>query len=525
VKQIQRALISVYDKTGVVEFARGLAALNVDIISTGATARLLRSHGVAARDVSDVTNFPEILDGRVKTISPRIAGGVLAIRANEAHIRQVQEHHIPLIDLVCVNLYPFIETTRKPGVAFEEVIENIDIGGPSLIRAAAKNFQDVAVLTSPADYEPVLEVLRTGNGVLPPQVLFDLCCKAFSHVARYDGQIAGYLSQVTASDKGFNLPSEKNFPRRIFVDFEKIADLRYGENPHQRASFYRWGNQPSHGFAAARQWQGKELSYNNFVDLDAAWNLIREFSEPACCIIKHTNPCGTAIGTSLFEAYTKAYQADIVSAFGSIVAVNRVLDEKTAHEMGKLYVEAIIAPGYEQVAIEELRLKKNLRLLSTDAVDEEPDGAGFEIRLIAGGLLLQDQDKKLFGSEWRIVTDRKPSAQERADLEFAWRVCKHVKSNAIVLAEGGRTVGIGAGQMSRVDSVRLSIQKAHPSAKGSTLASDAFFPFRDNVDEAAQAGIAAIIQPGGSIRDNEVIQAADEHSLAMVFTGVRHFKH
>jgi len=516
VKRIQRALISVYDKNGIVEFARGLAALEVELISTGGTSRLLASSGIPVREVSDLTGFPEILDGRVKTLNPRIAGGLLAIRDNPEHMRQVAQNDIPLIDLVCVNLYPFVETIRKPGVQLDEAIENIDIGGPSMIRAAAKNFQDVAVVTSPEDYTAVLEALRSGRGVLSRELLFELSRKAFLCTARYDGHIAQYLSQ--AGIKG-------DFPPNVFMDFEKVTDLRYGENPHQRASMYKWGGQPAHGLAAARQLQGKELSYNNIVDLEAAWNLIREFDGPACCIIKHTNPCGTAVGESLREAYVKAYEADPVSAFGSIIALNNVVDAGTATELAKLFVEAIIAPGYGPEALSILSSKKNLRVLAAEPIEPDKDWARYEMKRVAGGILIQEIDGILLGPESRIVSSRRPTEREHRDLLFAWRVAKHVKSNAIVLAEGGRTVGVGAGQMSRVDSVKLSIQKAQPAARGTVLASDAFFPFRDGVDEAAKAGVTAIIQPGGSVRDPEVIQAADENQIAMIFTGLRHFKH
>ena len=515
-RRIERALISVYDKTGVVEFARGLAALKVEIISTGGTSRLLASNGIPVREVSDLTGFPEILDGRVKTINPRIAGGLLAIRGNDEHMQQVAQNKIPLIDLVCVNLYPFVETIRKPGVQFEEVIENIDIGGPSMIRAAAKNFQDVAAITSPEDYVPVLDALKSGGGILQRELLFRLAQKAFLCTARYDGQIGQHLSRIG---------SDSDFPPNVFMDFEKISDLRYGENPHQRASFYRWGGQPSHGLAAARQLQGKELSYNNIVDLQAAWDLIHEFGDPACCIIKHTNPCGTAIGNSLREAYVKAYEADPVSAFGSIIALNGVVNAETATEVSKLFVEAIIAPEYRPEAVSIFAAKKNLRILEARSRDRGQDWARFEIRRVSGGILLQDPDEKLIADDLRIATSRRPTEKEESDLRFAWRVAKHVKSNAIVLAEGGKTVGVGAGQMSRVDSVKLSIEKARPTAKGAVLASDAFFPFRDGIDEAAKAGITAIIQPGGSVRDPEVIEAANEHGIAMIFAGLRHFKH
>ena len=520
-RRIERALISVYDKTGIVEFAAALSDLKVQIISTGGTSRLLRSNGVEVRDVSELTRFPEILDGRVKTLNPLIAGGLLAIRNNTEHMKQVRAYEIPLIDLVCVNLYPFVETVRKPGVQFEEVIENIDIGGPSMIRAAAKNFQDVAVVTSPADYKMVSAALAEGSGVLRREILFDLARKAFVCVARYDAQIAQYLSHAG---------QDGAFPPNIFMDFEKISDLRYGENPHQSAAFYKWGGRPTYGLAAANQIQGKELSYNNLVDAEAAWNLVCEFDSSACSIIKHTNPCGTAIADSLREAYLKAYAADPVSAFGSIIALNRTVDGDTAVEMAKLFVEAVIAPDYRPEALSIFAPKKNLRVLSMDGFDSRnPDPAlshaEREIRRISGGILLQDVDNVLLGPESRIVTKRRPTENEHRDLHFAWRVAKHVKSNAIVLAEGGRTIGVGAGQMSRVDSVKLSIQKAQPTARGSVLASDAFFPFRDGIDEAGRAGVTAIIQPGGSVRDAEVVQAADEHGIAMIFTGSRHFKH
>ena len=368
-RRIERALISVYDKTGIVEFARALASLNVEIVSTGGTSRLLSSNGIPVREVSELTGFPEILDGRVKTLNPRIAGGLLAIRDNTQHMGQVSEHKIPLIDLVCVNLYPFVETIRKPGIHFDEVIENIDIGGPSMIRAAAKNFQDVAVVTSPDDYSQVIEALIRSQGILEREMLFQLSRKAFLCTARYDGQIAQHLSRVG---------TDTDFPVNVFMDFEKISDLRYGENPHQKAAFYKWGGQAGHGLAASRQLQGKELSYNNIVDLDAAWNLIQEFEKPACCIIKHTNPCGTAIGESLSEAYLRAYEADPISAFGSIIALNNVVDGGTATELAKLFVEAIIAPGYQADALSILSSKKNLRVLAVESKEPARIGHGLK---------------------------------------------------------------------------------------------------------------------------------------------------
>src|SRR2546426_2056300 len=524
--KIQRAILSVTDKTGLVDFARKLEGMGVELISTGGTAKLLRDSGVRVKDISELTGFPEMLDGRVKTLHPKVHGGILHRRENPSHRSAVAEHGIQPIDMVVVNLYAFETTAAKPGVHFEELIENIDIGGPSMIRAAAKNFHDVAVVTSPADYKMVSEALIKGDGILSRDALFDLARKAFLKTARYDAQIAQYLSRV-----GYDV----DLPPNVFMDFEKISDLRYGENPHQRASFYKWGGMPAYGLAAARQIQGKELSYNNIVDLEAAWNLVREFDSAACCIIKHTNPCGAAIADSLREAYLKAYAADPVSAFGSIIALNHPVDADTATELARLFVEAVVAPDYRPEALSILSSKKNLRVLTAEpgesgdhrrGVSQNERGWGsFEMKRISGGILLQDVDTILFGQESRIVTNRVPSENEHQDLHFAWRVVKHVKSNAIVLAESGRTVGVGAGQMSRVDSVKLSIQKAQPTAKGAVLASDAFFPFRDGIDEAGKAGITAIIQPGGSVRDPEVIEAADEHGIAMIFTGLRHFKH
>ena len=520
-RKIERALISVYDKTGIVEFARGIAGLGVEILATGSTSRLLSANGIPVRDVAEHTGFPEILDGRVKTLHPRIAGGLLAIRNNPEHMRQAEQNQIKLIDLVCVNLYPFAETIRKPGVSFEEVIENIDIGGPSMIRAAAKNFQDVAILTSPEDYGAVLQALRSGNGVLGHELLFSLARRAFLCTGRYDAQVAQHLSTV-------GTPEPARFPANLFMDFEKIFDLRYGENPHQKAAFYRWGGRPPFGLAAAKQLQGKELSYNNIVDVEAALELVREFTEPACCVIKHTNPCGTAIGATLKEAYVKAYEADSVSAFGSVIGFNRKVDAATASELSKLFVEAVVAPGFDGEALSIFSGKKNLRLLAVDTPDSETDSSGsaaYQVRRISGGILLQDIDDGLVGPNSHVVTRNQPSEAESRDLDFAFRVVKHVKSNAIVLARGGQTLGVGAGQMSRVDSVRISIQKAGAASKGAVLASDAFFPFRDGIDEAGKAGITAIIQPGGSVRDPEVIDAANEHGITMIFAGLRHFKH
>jgi phosphoribosylaminoimidazolecarboxamide formyltransferase/IMP cyclohydrolase len=512
-RRIERALISVSDKAGIVEFAAGLADMNVEIISTGNTHRLLASKGIRVREVSEFTGFPEMLDGRVKTLHPRVAAGVLAMRGNADHMRQIDENRLQLIDLVCVNLYPFAETIRKPNVSMEEAIENIDIGGPSLIRAAAKNYQDVAVVTAPEDYTSILSALKAGGGVLDREMLLALARKAFLYTARYDGRIAEYLSRTSADDS--------LFPPNLFMDFEKVSGLRYGENPHQKAAFYRFSGRQARGLATAKQLLGPELSYNNIVDLEAGRNIVSEFDKPACAIIKHTNPCGAAIAADLRTAYLKAYAADSVSAFGSVIGFNKTLDAATAEEVAKLRVDAIIAPGCDPEALKILSSKKNLRLLTAQA----PEGGELEMKRISGGMLLQESDHTLLGSESPVMTRRKPTDKEAKDLDFAWRVAKHVKSNAIVLALDGCTVGVGAGQMSRVDSVKISIQKAYPTSKGAVLASDAFFPFRDGVDEAGKAGVTAIIQPGGSVRDNETIQAADEHNIAMIFTGLRHFKH
>jgi phosphoribosylaminoimidazolecarboxamide formyltransferase/IMP cyclohydrolase len=512
--RIARALISVYDKTGIVEFARGLSDLGTELISTGGTRQLLAAAGIPVRDISDLTGFPEILGGRVKTLHPRVAGGLLAMRSDPSHMRQVSEQGIAPIDLVCVNLYPFAETLRKPGVTFEEIIENIDIGGPSMIRAASKNFQDVAVVTSPWDYSAVLSALQAGNGTLPRETLFELARKAFLLTARYDAQIAEGLSWLNAREEKGEAGPRPQFPERRFVELEKLMDLRYGENPHQQAAFYRPGARPASGLAAARQLQGKELSYNNIVDLDAAWNLASEFTDPACAIIKHTNPCGVAIAGKQVDAYLKAYETDTVSAFGSVIAFNRNVDGATATELAKLFVEAIAAPDFAPEALEILTTKKNLRLLVMGSGPANPEHGDLETR-----------DTARLPPDARVVTERKPTDDEQRNLEFAWRVAKHVKSNAIVLAKDGRAVGVGAGQMSRVDSVKIAVQKAGDLGRGTVLASDAFFPFRDGVDEAARAGVTAVIQPGGSVRDDDAIASANANGMTMILTGMRHFKH
>jgi phosphoribosylaminoimidazolecarboxamide formyltransferase/IMP cyclohydrolase len=509
---IQRALISVTDKTGVVEFAQGLRELGVEIISTGGTARALQEGRVRVREVSEVTGFPEMLDGRLKTINPRIAGGVLAIRANAEHLKSLAEHKIPTIDMVVVNLYAFEKVAAKPGATMAELIENIDIGGPTLIRAAAKNYQDVAVVTSPDDYPAILQELHECKGKLSEPTLWRLAQKAFALTAAYDRAISTRLSSVGAEE-------EKGLPAFLDIRAPRALDLRYGENPHQSAALY------SHrrgGIAGAEQLQGKELSYNNLVDLDAAWQLIHEFEQPASAIIKHTNPCGCAEDVTLAASYRRAFEADPVSAFGGVLAFNRILDEETAREISKTFIEAIAAPDYETGARTVLASKKNLRLLKVDpAPADEP-----VLKSISGGYLVQTADAhRLQRSECKIVTQRAPGEEEWKALEFGWKVCKHVKSNAIVYARAGQSVSAGAGQMSRVDSVKVGAMKAVLPLEGTVLASDAFFPFPDGIEEAAKHGITAVIQPGGSVRDEEVIAAANKLGLAMVFTGIRHFRH
>jgi phosphoribosylaminoimidazolecarboxamide formyltransferase/IMP cyclohydrolase len=506
---IQRALLSVTDKTGVVDFAVGLHSLGIELISTGGTAALIRQAGVPVRDVSEVTGFPEMLDGRLKTIHPIIAGGVLAIRGNPEHMQAVQAHSIGLIDMVVVNLYAFEKVAARKDAAVHELIENIDIGGPTMIRAAAKNWQDVAVVVSPADYGPVLAELRTANRKLGEPLRWDLAKKAFATTAAYDRAISAKLE---------SLDNESALPAVIDIRAPRTLSLRYGENPHQHAALYSWG---AGGIAGARQLHGKELSYNNLVDLDAAWQLVEEFADPAAAIIKHTNPCGCAEQSTLADAYRKAFEADPVSAFGGVLAFNRPLDAGTATEISKTFIEAIAAPSYTPESLEILQSKKNLRLLEVAPTPDEP-----VIKSITGGLLVQTPDKhRLDRAQAQVKTQREPTAEEWRALEFGWKVCKHVKSNAIVYANAGQSVSVGAGQMSRVDSVKVGAMKAVLPLKGTVLASDAFFPFPDGVEEAARHGITAVIQPGGSVRDDEVIAAANRLGLAMIFTGVRHFRH
>ncbi len=525
---IERALISVYDKTGVVEFARELSSKGVEIVSTGGTARLLREAGIAVRDVAELTGWPEMLGGRVKTLHPKVHGGILFQRAKTEDRKQTAEHGIVPIDLVVVNLYPFSATAAKPGVAPEELVENIDIGGPSMVRSAAKNFASVAVVTDPADYAPVAAELRD-KGELSLVTRLSLARKAYARTARYDGEIATELERLTASDGaggGVTLGSLEKLPERIHIALERRQAMRYGENPHQAAALYVPAGRPAAGLAGAKQLQGKELSYNNLVDLDAAWALAAEFRRPAAAIIKHNNPAGAAEQESLREAYVKALACDPVSAFGGVLAFNRAVDAATAEEVAKLFVECIVAPGYEAGALEKLAAKKNLRLLEMPR-DEAP--AALELKRISGGVLVQEADtQELSESDLKVVSERAPSDAERRALLFGWKVCKHVKSNAIVFAREGQSVGVGAGQMSRVDSVKIAVMKAATaglSLAGSVVASDAFFPFPDGVEEAGKAGATAVIQPGGSVRDADVVATANRLGMAMVFTGVRHFRH
>ena len=518
--KIQRAILSVTDKTGLVEFARRLAAMRVELVSTGGTARLLRDSGIAVLDISELTGFPEMLDGRVKTLHPKVHGGILHMRGKQEHREAVAEHGIQPIDMVVVNLYAFEKTAARPGAQFEDVIENIDIGGPSMVRSAAKNFQDVAIVTSPADYDAIAQEMETSGGGLSLATKWRLAQRAFATTAAYDSAIASTLERIAApeSDK-FDMSSGEGFPQTLRLSFQKTFDLRYGENPHQKAALYSDGS--GKGVANGKQRQGKELSFNNIVDLQAAWDLAQEFEGPVCAIIKHTNPCGTAVATTLVEAYKRALECDPVSAFGGVIGVNRTIDAATATEMAKLFVEAIAAPGFDDDARQIFAGKKNLRL-----VEVVPGEQKWVLKNVSGGVLLQDNDvRPLTEADLKVVSDRKPTEHEMRDLLFAWKVCKHVKSNAILYARDGQTTGVGAGQMSRVDSAKIGAMKSVLGIKGSVAASDAFFPFPDGVEEIAKAGATANIQPGGSVRDQEVIDAANKLGLAMVMTGVRHFRH
>jgi phosphoribosylaminoimidazolecarboxamide formyltransferase/IMP cyclohydrolase len=540
--RIQRAILSVTDKTGLSDFARKLAALGVELVSTGGTAKLLRDSGVTVKDISELTGFPEMLDGRVKTLHPKVHGGILHRRDDPKHVSAVAEHGIAPIDMVVVNLYAFEKTAAKPGVKFEELIENIDIGGPSMIRSAAKNFRDVAIVTSPEDYDAIAEEMSNSGGELSHETKWHLAQKAFALTAAYDSAIASTLERINADSFRLN-PAAITFPQNLRFTFHKKLDLRYGENPHQKAAMYSDGSDV--GVANGRQLQGKELSYNNIVDLQAAWDLAQEFndpndqdaefSQPFCAIIKHTNPCGAATGKTLAEAYKRALECDPVSAFGGVIGVNRPIDAEAAEEMHKLFLEVIAAPAFDERAQKKFATKKNLRLVQiTDPRSPgrirpgatETASPNWILKNVSGGLLVQDADvRPLQDVDLKVVTKRVPTPEETRGLLFAWKVCKHVKSNAIVYARDGQTVGVGAGQMSRVDAAKLGAMKAQLPLQGTVAASDAFFPFPDGVEEIAKAGASAIIQPGGSQRDPEVIAAADRLGLAMLFTGVRHFRH
>jgi len=520
--RIQRALISVSDKTGIVPLAKALAEQNVEILSTGGTARLLADSGIKVLEVSSYTGFPEMLDGRVKTLHPKIHGGLLGRRDLPAHVAAMQSHGIPPIDLLVVNLYPFEQTVAKPGCTLEDAIENIDIGGPTMLRAAAKNHGSVAVVVDSADYEKLLAEMRANQGAVSAATRFALAVKVFEHTARYDGAIANYLGTIGADG------ARNAFPHTFNMQFVKAQEMRYGENPHQKAAFYVEAGAREASVATARQVQGKELSYNNVADTDAALECIKQFGDgPACVIVKHANPCGVAFGKSLGEAYDRAYATDPESAFGGIIAFNQELDGDTAKAIvERQFVEVIIAPKASAAASAAVAAKKNVRLLECGQWPATP-AARLDFKRVTGGLLVQDADLLLY-QDLKVVTKKRPSDAEMVDLLFAWKVAKFVKSNAIVYARDKMTIGVGAGQMSRVNSARIAAIKAEHAGlevKGAVMASDAFFPFRDGIDQAAKAGIRAVIQPGGSMRDEEAIAAADEHGMAMVFTGMRHFRH
>ncbi|HUR85108.1 MAG TPA: bifunctional phosphoribosylaminoimidazolecarboxamide formyltransferase/IMP cyclohydrolase [Solirubrobacteraceae bacterium] len=512
--QVRRALLSVSDKRGVVEFARGLVGLGVEIVSTGGTATTLSSSGLEVRSIEDFTGFPEIMDGRVKTLHPRLYAGLLALRSEQLHVDAAEEHDIEFVDLVCVNLYPFERSVARR-LPESEIIENIDIGGPTMIRAAAKNHAFAAVVTSPESYDAVLDELRSSDGRLSTPTRESLAAEAFAYTARYDTAVARWFAEKS-----------EDFPPLHVRAYEKVADLPYGENPHQRAAFYQQVGSRMHVLSMVQQHHGKQLSFNNLLDLDAARNLAREFSDPACVIVKHNNPCGVALGDGAPEAYGRAYATDPLSAFGGVIAFNRPIDTATAEALSQQFVEVLFAPGYEDGALEILTRKPSIRILE-DNERREPLTAEPDIKQVMGGLLIQDRDIEFADrTEMEVATQREPTDEEWRDLLFAWQVCKHVRSNAIVLASDQATAGIGAGQMSRVDAVRLAVDKSRvESLQGAVLASDAFFPFSDGPEIAIGAGITAIIQPGGSRNDPEVREAADAAGVAMVFTSRRHFRH
>ncbi len=513
---VKRAFISVSDKAGIEDLAGRLAKLGITIISTGGTAKTLSAAGIPVTEVSSITGFPECLDGRVKTLHPKIHGGILAIRDNPEHMTQLKTLGVDTIDLVCVNLYPFKKTILKPGVGLHEAIENIDIGGPSMLRAAAKNWQDVIVLTDPADYEAVLASLESGNEVSKEEK-FKLAAKVFQHTAAYDALIAGYLREKAG------LP---RFPEEFTMTYEKVQDMRYGENPHQQAVWYKETGAPESCLQHARQLNGKELSYNNINDANGALDLLREFDAPTCVAVKHANPCGVASGKDSYDAYVKAYEADPVSIYGGIVAFNTAVDEACAAEMAKIFLEIIIAPSYSEEALAILKKKQNLRVLELPGVKAPLSANAYDMKKVAGGLLVQDRDAILFDpAQLKVATKRSPSDKEMDDLIFAFKLVKHVRSNGIAIAKDGQSLGMGPGQTNRIWSTQMAIERSGEKVMGAVLASDAYFPFNDCVEAAAKAGITAIIQPGGSIRDEDSIKKCDEYGIAMVFTGMRHFKH
>ncbi|HHF3044242.1 TPA: bifunctional phosphoribosylaminoimidazolecarboxamide formyltransferase/IMP cyclohydrolase [Vibrio diabolicus] len=526
-RPIRRALISVSDKTGIVEFAQALAERGVDILSTGGTARLLAEQGIAVTEVSDYTGFPEMMDGRVKTLHPKVHGGVLGRRGQDDDV--MAKHGINPIDMVVVNLYPFAETVAKEGCTLADAVENIDIGGPTMVRSAAKNHKDVTIVVNAHDYDRVIAEMDANEKSLTLETRFDLAIAAFEHTAAYDGMIANYFGTMVPSyGENKEGDEESKFPRTFNQQFEKKQDMRYGENSHQAAAFYVEANPQEASVSTARQIQGKALSYNNIADTDAALECVKEFNEPACVIVKHANPCGVALGKDILEAYNRAYQTDPTSAFGGIIAFNQELDAKTASAIvERQFVEVIIAPSVSAEAIEIVAAKKNVRLL--ECGEWSTKTTGFDVKRVNGGLLVQDRDQGMVSlDDLKVVSKRQPTEEELKDALFCWKVAKYVKSNAIVYAKGDMTIGVGAGQMSRVYSAKIAGIKAADEGlevAGSVMASDAFFPFRDGIDAAAEAGIKCVIQPGGSMRDNEVIAAADEHGMAMIFTGMRHFRH
>jgi phosphoribosylaminoimidazolecarboxamide formyltransferase / IMP cyclohydrolase len=520
---IKQALISVSDKTGVLDFAKALSAMGVNLLSTGGTAKLLADNGVKVTEVADYTGFPEMLDGRVKTLHPKVHGGILARRDLPEHVAALEKHGIPTIDMVVVNLYPFQQTVAKEHCSLEDAIENIDIGGPTMLRSSAKNHKDVVVICDPVDYSRVLDEMKANKGEVSYDTKFALATKVFAHTAQYDGAITNYLTSL-GEDKAH--ATRSSYPQIFNLHFEKVQEMRYGENPHQSAAFYRDLNPFDGALANYKQLQGKELSYNNIGDADAAWECVKTFEEPACVIIKHANPCGVAIGANPLEAYSKALQTDPTSAFGGIIAFNREVDGKAAEAVAKQFVEVLLAPSFTAEAKQVFTAKQNVRLL------EVPLGTGvnaYDLKRVGGGLLVQSPDaKNVAVAELKVVSKKQPTPQQMQDLMFAWRVAKFVKSNAIVFCANGMTMGVGAGQMSRVDSARIASIKAQNAGltlAGSAVASDAFFPFRDGLDVVVAAGATCVIQPGGSMRDQEVIDAADEQGVVMLFTGTRHFRH